>query len=60
MKAGDIDNYADILESAELNAKNDWEMDFVFDLMNKFDEYGDDTFVSEAQLEKLEKIAGRL
>lgn len=57
MIAGDIDNYADILEQAELNAKNDWEMDFVFDLMNKFDEYGDDTFVSEAQLEKLEKIA---
>jgi len=57
MIASDIDNYADLLESAELNAKNDWEMDFVFDLMNKFDEYGDDTYVSEAQLEKLEKIA---
>ena len=58
MKAGDIDNYAYILEQAELNAKNDWEMDFVFDMMNKFDEYGDDTYVSEAQLERLEKIAG--
>ncbi len=58
MIASDIDNYADLLESAELNAKNDWEMGFVFDLMNKFDEYGDDTYVSEVQLEKLEKIAG--
>ena len=58
MTAGDIENYADILEQAELNAKNDWEMDFVFDLMNKFDEYGDDTYVSDAQIEKLEKIAG--
>jgi len=47
MIAGDIDNYADLLEQAELNAKNDWEMDFVFDLMNKFDEYGDDTYVSD-------------
>ncbi len=57
MIAGDIDNYAAILEQSELNAKNDWEMDFVFDLMNKFDEYGDDTYVSDAQLERLEKIA---
>jgi len=57
MKAQEIDNYEELLEEADIKASNDWEMDFVSDLKEKFEQYGDDTYVSEAQLEKLEVIA---
>ena len=57
MKAQEIDNYEELLEEADIKASNDWEMDFVSDLKEKFEQYGDDTYVSDAQLEKLEAIA---
>lgn len=59
MKAHEIDNYEDLIEEAECEANSDWEMDFVSDLKDKYDQYGDNTYVSEAQLAKLEKIANR-
>ena len=59
MKAHEIDNYEELLEEAESQASNDWEFDFVSDMKEKFDQYGDNTFVSDAQLEKLEAIAGQ-
>ena len=58
MKAGEIDEYEQLLSDAEDQAESEWEMDFVSDMMSKHEQYGDGTFVSDAQLSKLEKIAG--
>jgi hypothetical protein len=58
MKAYEIDNFDELLDDAESQASTDWEMDFVNDMRDKYDQYSDEMFVSEAQLEKLEKIAG--
>ena len=58
MKAYEIDNFYELLDEAESQASNDWEIDFVNDMRDKYDQYSDEMFVSEAQLEKLEKIAG--
>lgn len=61
MQAYEIDNYEELLETAEELASNHWEMDFVADMKDQFEQYGDKTFVSEAQLDKLETIAnGRI
>jgi hypothetical protein len=59
MKAEDIGGFENILSQAEINAKTDWEMDFVSDMLEKYDEYENDMYVSERQLEILEKIAYR-
>jgi hypothetical protein len=58
MKAHEIDNFDELLDDAESQASSNWEMDFVNDMRDRYDQYNDEMFVSEAQLEKLEKIAG--
>ena len=57
MQAIDIDDFEELLESAENNAKNGFEMDFTSDMRDKYDEYGDTCYVSEKQLALLESIA---
>ena len=58
MKARDVEEgFADLLGEAETQASTDWEMNFVADIKSRFEEYGDDTFVSEKQLDKLKAIA---
>lgn len=51
-------DFADILADASFNAETDWEMGFVSDMEVKFAEYGSEMFISEKQLEILERIAG--
>lgn len=58
MKAFEIANFSTLLSEAAENAEIGWEEDFVTSLQEKFWEYDDDMFVSPAQLERLEKIAG--
>lgn len=54
----DIDEYfSRLLSDAEALAANEWEVRFVMDIRDKYDEYEDDMFVSDAQLSTLRKIA---
>ena len=57
MKANEIDDFEDLLDQAEGNANSDWEMEFTSNIREKFDQYKGEMFVSEKQLEHLEKIA---
>jgi hypothetical protein len=59
MKAKEIDDFDDILDQAEANANSDWEMNFTADMREKYEDYGGEMFVSEKQLEHLERIAER-
>lgn len=51
MTVFDIDGYEELLNVAELQAQTRWEIEFVATMKAN-------TFVSDAQLQKLEKIAG--
>ena len=53
----DDDEFEGLLESARMNAANDWEETFISDLMDKFEEYGKRMYLSDSQLEHLERIA---
>ena len=50
-------DFEDILDSAESYAKNDWEEQFVSDLRDKYDEWGDEMFLSDRQADILLRIA---
>lgn len=43
--------------AAELNAATDWDEQFLADLRSNFQRYGAHTYLSDAQLEQLERIA---
>ena len=58
MKAIDIDGFDEILLEAENKASTDWEMSFVQQIRDKYDDYEDEMFVSDKQVEILERIAG--
>ena len=49
--------FEELLESARMNAANDWEESFVADMKTRFTEYGRRMFISDAQKEQLERIA---
>ena len=49
--------FGDLLEAAEANAKTDFEMDFVEQMVDRYGEWGDEMFISEKQWETLAKIA---
>lgn len=56
------DHYADgefeeLLEDAEANADSGWDVDFVEDMQERFEQYGHDMFLSNAQCEQIERIA---
>jgi hypothetical protein len=59
MKASEIDDFDNLLDDAEGNANSDWEMEFTSNIREKYDQYKGDMFVSEKQLEHLERIAER-
>ena len=52
----DLD-FADILDAAEANAKTDFEMDFVCPMGHRYDEWDENTFITDKQWELLAKIA---
>ena len=56
-KYPEIDEFDDLLADADSNAGNEWEMTFVDDIRERYEKYGGDTFVSEKQVEILNKIA---
>lgn len=58
MKVEDYDDFEEVLAEAEINAVTPWEMDFVADLKEKYEEFKGKTFLSDKQVEVLEKIAG--
>jgi hypothetical protein len=58
MKAEEIDNFEELLDAAESSATKDWDVDFVSDLRDRYDKFGDNLYVTDAQLEQLERIAG--
>lgn len=49
--------FEEILDDAEMNAANDWEEEFVSDMKQKFEQYGIRMFISERQIEIIERIA---
>lgn len=53
-KDGDFES---LLESARMNASNDWEESFVADMKTRFDQYGKRMYISSAQKDQIERIA---
>jgi hypothetical protein len=53
----DEKEFEELLESARMNAANDWEESFVSDMKTRFDQYGRRMYISEAQQTTLERIA---
>ena len=53
----DLSEFESLLADAEANAETDWEMEFVSDINEKFEKYGDKMFISTKQIEILERIS---
>lgn len=51
-----FDNFEDVLYVAGMKARGAWEKQFVEDLADKFDEYGERMFLSERQYDVLTRI----
>lgn len=54
----DVDAFEQALERAEANASGDREIEFVDSIRNKYDEYGESMFLSDAQYSWLMSLAG--
>jgi len=50
-------DFGDLLDEAKDNASGSWEENFVDDLRDKFEAYGDRMYLSEKQEEILQRIA---
>jgi len=48
----------EMLEIARMNAENDWEENFVAGLIEKHKQFGMQMYLSDLQLEHLNRIAG--
>jgi hypothetical protein len=57
MIAGEIEDFEDLLITAECNCVTDWEMDFIEELTERFGKYKQNMFITEKQLQTLENIA---
>ena len=55
----DLNEYSELLEAAEVSAECDWEVDFVDGLIDKYRDFKGETYLSEKQLEILERIANQ-
>ena len=53
----DEEEFEGLLDNARMNAANDWEESFVADMRTRFGAYGRRMFISDSQLEHLERIA---
>lgn len=53
----DEKEFEELLESARMNAANDWEESFVADMKTRYDQFGRRMYISEAQQTTLERIA---
>lgn len=54
----DVSAFESVLEAAEANASKEREMEFVDSIRNKYDEYGESMFLSDAQYSWLMSLAG--
>ncbi|MCY1550981.1 hypothetical protein D9M68_872770 [compost metagenome] len=54
-----VEEFTSLLGTAEANAHGDWDETFTADLRNTFQRYGARTYLSDAQLEQLERIANQ-
>ena len=52
-------DFAELLSDAQMSASTDWEVQFTEDMVKRFDEYGMDMFISQSQLENLERIVAQ-
>lgn len=52
-----VGKFLTLMDLAESNATDSWQIDFIAGMQNRFDNYGMDGFCSEAQKQTLEKIA---
>ena len=53
----DDDDFEELLASAEENASNEWEAEFVSSLQERYEQYGVNTYLSDKQDEVLNRIA---
>jgi len=53
----EVSEFEALLADAEANAVTDWEMEFVSDINDKFEKYGDKMYISTEQIETLERIS---
>ena len=53
----DYEEFEELLERADFSAIGEWEMNFVADMIDKFEQYGLNTYISDKQQEMLEKLA---
>lgn len=53
----DEDEFEALLDGARMNAANDWEEQFAADMQARYQQYGKRMFISESQVEHLERIA---
>lgn len=52
------DEYEDLLAEASCNADSQWEMEFTEDMTMRYAKYGMGAYLSNNQLEHLQRIAG--
>lgn len=53
-----FDDFEDVLYIAGQKARGDWEEQFVADLTERFEEWGDRMYLSDRQAEVLRRITG--
>lgn len=53
----DTADFQQVLSEASANAKTDWERQFTDELNHRYEQFGDDLFISDKQLELLERLA---
>lgn len=54
-----LDEFVSLLAAAELNASNDWENKFTADISANYQRWHGDMYLSDSQLENLERIANQ-
>lgn len=57
MKVKEIDDFDELLEDAEFNAKTDFEIEFIELLKDRYDKYEDECFLTDKQLFILQNMA---
>lgn len=53
----EVDGFDKLLEDAEKNASDGWETNFVSETKERYQKYGDNTYISEKQAAIIKKIA---
>ncbi len=51
------DDIGTLIEAAEAAASTEWEQNFMSDMRDRYDQYGDEMFLSDKQRAVLERLA---